>query len=326
VQAQAYQGIGRVAPGRPALRISLAEVRKGKRSQLLLKFITNPGEWEEAWAAEWEEDEVQLQDLLALRGLLACGLLVHCLQRRHRVDYGIKHGGSAGAGGDSGVGTRTSAYGPGCAPGEAIGSPKADQEDRKTRLAVPFRAADTPSERSLFAHPDTSILYTTLAHYGDGLTPDALHQAFKALTACDEEERSKIYELWFSLSSPLDPADATSLDRVSKIDLSNDVQKVLLVRDFSANFETINFWLSRVVFPEETQQYQERLAATPWHLCDSPNRPPVGFSGTDDNKLLLPLQVLRLAVFSHTNYVSITTATQPELSADLPLHTYRSSR
>jgi hypothetical protein len=27
--------------------------------------------------------------ILAARGLLACGLLVHCLQSRHRVNYGI---------------------------------------------------------------------------------------------------------------------------------------------------------------------------------------------------------------------------------------------
>lgn len=31
----------------------------------------------------------QLNQLLALRGLLACNLLQHTLQKRHRVDYGI---------------------------------------------------------------------------------------------------------------------------------------------------------------------------------------------------------------------------------------------
>ena len=28
-------------------------------------------------------------DVLALRGLLACGVLSHCLQMRHYVDYGV---------------------------------------------------------------------------------------------------------------------------------------------------------------------------------------------------------------------------------------------
>lgn len=31
----------------------------------------------------------KLHQLLAARGLLASGLLLHCLQSRHRVDYGI---------------------------------------------------------------------------------------------------------------------------------------------------------------------------------------------------------------------------------------------
>jgi hypothetical protein len=31
----------------------------------------------------------QVDQVLALRGLLACDLLCHCLQKRHNVDYGI---------------------------------------------------------------------------------------------------------------------------------------------------------------------------------------------------------------------------------------------
>lgn len=31
----------------------------------------------------------QLDQLLTLRGLLACNMLQHCLQKRHNVDYGI---------------------------------------------------------------------------------------------------------------------------------------------------------------------------------------------------------------------------------------------
>jgi hypothetical protein len=33
--------------------------------------------------------EDQKAQLLALRGLLGCGLLVHGLQKRHQVDYGV---------------------------------------------------------------------------------------------------------------------------------------------------------------------------------------------------------------------------------------------
>ena len=31
----------------------------------------------------------QTDQVLALRGLLACNLLQHCLQKRHLVDYGV---------------------------------------------------------------------------------------------------------------------------------------------------------------------------------------------------------------------------------------------
>ncbi len=33
--------------------------------------------------------EDQLSQVLALRGLLACKVMQHCLQKRHRVDYGV---------------------------------------------------------------------------------------------------------------------------------------------------------------------------------------------------------------------------------------------
>ena len=57
---------------------------------------------------EFSDD--QRNDVLALRGLLVGGLLVHCLQKRHRVDFGVAR------------------------PG-------------KKKLSIPFRGADTPSLR-----------------------------------------------------------------------------------------------------------------------------------------------------------------------------------
>jgi hypothetical protein len=40
----------------------------------------------------------QLAVVLALRGLLACNLLQHCLQKRHGVDYGVNRCGADGVG------------------------------------------------------------------------------------------------------------------------------------------------------------------------------------------------------------------------------------
>ena len=75
----------------------------------------------------------RLPDVLALRGFLVGGLLRHCLLKRHRVDFGVAR-------------------------------------PVKRRVAVPFRFADTPDERSEFAHPDCAIAFTVLANYYDGLT------------------------------------------------------------------------------------------------------------------------------------------------------------
>lgn len=55
-------------------------------------------------------NEDQRSDVLALRGLLVGGILMHCLKKRHRVDYGVAR------------------------PG-------------KKKLSVPFRGADMPSLR-----------------------------------------------------------------------------------------------------------------------------------------------------------------------------------
>jgi hypothetical protein len=77
-------------------------------------------------------------DVLAFRGLLAHGILVHCLKKRFRVDYGIK-------------------------------------TDAKKRMAVPYRASDTPSERSEFSQPDCAIMLTYLSYYYDGLTAEQVH-------------------------------------------------------------------------------------------------------------------------------------------------------
>ena len=57
-----------------------------------------------------ELSDDQYKDILSIRGLLVGGILIHCLQKRHRVDFGIAR------------------------PG-------------KKKLSVPFRGADTPSLR-----------------------------------------------------------------------------------------------------------------------------------------------------------------------------------
>lgn len=56
----------------------------------VLRCITDPSEPVSAiLGPQADLQEEQMSHVLALRGLLACNLLTHCLQRRPRVDFGV---------------------------------------------------------------------------------------------------------------------------------------------------------------------------------------------------------------------------------------------
>src|SRR6202789_3494345 len=64
-----------------------------------------------------------------------------------------------------------------------------------------------------------------------------------------------------------------------------------LVPMFSKNYAVINFYLSNVVFPREAKQFPKRLAASAWDLAEEKNHAVTGFSGTNDNRDLLPISI-----------------------------------
>ena len=107
------------------------------------------------WLAGYEDDVLNITNdapvivnekhqaqLLTLRGMLGFALFESCLEKRDRVHYGL-------------------------------------DARRAKRTAVPFRASDVPSERSEFSHPDTCLLYTTLAYYFEGLTDAQVKEAIE---------------------------------------------------------------------------------------------------------------------------------------------------
>jgi hypothetical protein len=199
--------------------------------------------------------EEHLNDILSLRGFLAHDILIHCLMKRYRVDYGVKVGG-------------------------------------KKRLAVPFRGADTTSERSEFSHPDCAIGFTTLAYYGSGLTKHQVREAMVALLKLGENAKRSIYEKWFeAIRCRLTNEEAESIDSIDKIDLSNKLQVRVLCDNFKKSMRAIDFWLSTCVLPYDMDQYPQRLVANSWNLAHNNGSQVVGFSGTNDNHRILPLQV-----------------------------------
>ena len=200
------------------------------------------------------EGNKQMNDLiLSLRGYLANGLLIHCLMKRNRVEYGVKHG-------------------------------------EKKRMAVPFHACETPAPRAEFGHPDCAIIYTLLAYYYDGLSREQILEAFRTLLSLGATAQDSIYKEWYKLSKPSTKKGSCEeiLNSVIKVDLSNEIMVSLLVEYYQYNIGTINFWLETNVFPIETQQYPNRLEATSWDIATNINNEVAGFSGTNDDKLLLP--------------------------------------
>ena len=89
--------------------------------------------------------------------------------------------------------------------------------------------------------------------------------------------------------------ETSKLDSVTKVDLSNASMLCLMLKYYRYNMRTINFWLDKLVFPTETMQFPRRLVANSWHLADNARNNVIGFSGTNDNKILLPLQVTQSA-------------------------------
>ena len=202
-------------------------------------------------------NELQREQLLALRGLLAIGLVEHCLLLRHRVNYGV--------------------------------DPRRGQ---MRRVAVPYRASDTPALRAEYAQPDTLIILTHLSYYHTGLSRDEVKEALSVLLTLGPMAQNASYSLWLESAKPTLTAEQLNvLDHVNKLDVTSDDNLDNLHAAYRYNMELVNFWLDACVLPRETMQFPNRLVANAFNLTDNPKGHVIGFSGTKDNHLLLPLHV-----------------------------------
>ncbi|KAL4176792.1 hypothetical protein KRP22_001733 [Phytophthora ramorum] len=189
--------------------------------------------------------------LLALRGLLAFGVLEHCLEKRYRVDCGL----------------------PLCS-------------SRQKKVAIPYRAADVPCERSEFSHPDVCVVLTLLGYYHRGLNDDEVKEAFGKLLRLNTSEQQQQYEQWYpSVAARLGCEDPKVLCDERHISLADKWQLEILRRVYKFSMEAINLFLNTCVFSKDTQQYPQRLSRTAWNLAAGSNN--IGFSGArllDDSR------------------------------------------
>lgn len=222
----------------------------------------------------WSDSTAHTLTLLLLRGLIAEGVLAFAFsQKRWRVDYGFVH-------------------------------------DRvpPTRLAVPYRAMDSPSPRSEFSHPDVVILLTSLSCYYGGLSDDELFQAFHHLFKSDQADTE--YQAWVREVDM--PQRFRQLDGINLDDVYQCLHEVFPHLRFCK--AVIDYFLSYIVFPKEMKEFPHKLSASGWDIGELRNYPTTGFSGTKDAKVILPSSVVQLDLpdQAHTNALVLNHLLRPE--------------
>ncbi|GAP85058.2 hypothetical protein SAMD00023353_3901070 [Rosellinia necatrix] len=222
--------------------------------------------------------------LLLLRGLLAGGVLGFCFgHKRWRVDYGL----------------------------DASRKPK-------TRLALPFRAKDSPTPRSEFSHPEVVIVLTQLSYYYGGLSNSELDLAFRHLLKSDQADVE--FQVWVQEASGL-ASEFRQLGCINLDDQSTCEEEIF--PHFRYSLGTVNYFLTNIVFPKEIKEFPSKLSASGWDIGKTKAHPTTGFSGTNDSRAVLPLSVeqLDLAEQKHTNALVLENLLQPENTVALmPCH------
>ncbi|KAI0192647.1 hypothetical protein EV127DRAFT_362474 [Xylaria flabelliformis] len=202
--------------------------------------------------------------LLLVRGLLFHRIIVLCLGKRWNVHYGL-------------------------------------HPDRDP-IAVPYEAKGKPSEQAEYGHPDVAILFTCLSFYYAGLTQDQLIKSVQHLLQSNDPAAQ--YEWWTSTCTNL----PRSLRDWNIINPDDKVQMGELWSLVRLNRVVINHHLNHFVFPIHARQFKVKLQACSWDIpiCtdgDTRLTRTTGFSGTNDNRFVLPLTISQrdLPQLQHTS-------------------------
>ena len=219
-----------------------------------------------------------LKPILLLRGLLGHGVLLTVLkEKRWRVDYGL--------------------------------------DVSRSMLAVPYRAKDRPSPRAEFGHTDIAICLTCLTYYYQGLTDAQLGDCFEQLFKTDNANQE--YEEWIKGCRKNLP---TTLHCLRGLNLDDPVQRNEYIFPQLRHCKAvIDFFLSMIVFPKQMKEFPHKLSTSGWDLAQdrsSFSQLVTGFSGTNDNRFLLPQMVSQvdLDAHTHTNAMGLAYLLQQENS------------
>lgn len=181
-------------------------------------------------------------------------------------------------------------------------------------IAVPYHAKGVPSDQAEWGHPDVAILFTCLSFYYQGLSTTQLRYCLEAVVKSDDP--SSEYDRWMH-SGPNVPG---SLREWNVINVDDESQLHELWQHLRYSIVVVNYYLNHFVFPNHAKQFKIKLQSSGWDIPlvaltpsqdgkPSSHRPlTTGFSGTNDNRTLLPLTIKQqdLAGLSHTNAEVIT--------------------
>jgi len=109
---------------------------------------------------------------------------------------------------------------------------------------------------------------------------------FDLLVKLDNPEME--YEHWVTLGQDL-PEELRQLNGVNTED-KTQVDEFLMPL-FSRNKGVVDFYLSQVVFPRAAREFPSKLPTSAWDLVEDKKNVTTGFSGTNDNRYLLPTSI-----------------------------------
>jgi hypothetical protein len=119
------------------------------------------------------------------------------------------------------------------------------------------------------------------------------------------------YDQWVEIGEGI----PTSLRQVNGVNMNDDTQvDEHLVPLFSRNTRVIDFYLSQVVFPRAAKEFPSKLSTSAWDLVEDKSNVTTGFSGTNDNRFLLPTSITQEDPVSQlsTNALVLQYLLQPE--------------
>ncbi|KAJ9413524.1 hypothetical protein QL093DRAFT_1988954, partial [Fusarium oxysporum] len=165
----------------------------------------------------------------------------------------------------------------------------APHRETGTKLAVPFRVKDSPTPRSEFSHPDVVMTLTCLSYYYGGLDEEALFSAFSILTKSDNARVE--YHEWTGTAPNL-PLSFRALEGVNLRDRVQFKEEIYPHLCFPKS--AIDYYLSHLVSSKEAKKFPHKLSVSGGDLAKTTGNPTTGFSGTNDSRYVLPMDIKQL--------------------------------